>query len=89
MKRTRQCPKCKGKKIGRICTVMDDTSRGEKPRRLAETREGGFFRFGGTVYSAEVEAYVCTECGYFEEYIKEPREVAWDRLETFSWLEPW
>jgi predicted nucleic-acid-binding Zn-ribbon protein len=89
MKRTRRCPKCKCRKIGYISTVMDDTAGGQRPRRLAETREGGFLKFGGAVHAAEVEAYVCTECGYFEEYVKKPRDVPWDRLEAFERLQPW
>ena len=89
MKRTRRCPKCKSKRIGYIATVMDDTGRGERPRRLAETQKGGFLHLGpSTVHAAEVEAYVCTDCGFFEEYVKEPKAVEWDKLEAFERVRP-
>lgn len=32
-----------------------------------------------------VEAYVCTSCGYFEEYVVAPQQVPWEDLEGFSW----
>src|SRR5262245_58245088 len=35
-----------------------------------------------------LEAYVCTDCGYFETFVKEPRTVAWEQLVGFSWVNP-
>ncbi len=26
------------------------------------------------------EAYACEECGYFEEYVKNPEEMPWENL---------
>ena len=28
----------------------------------------------------DVEAYVCTHCGYLEEYLADPSGVEWDRV---------
>ena len=33
-----------------------------------------------------VEAYVCTECGYFEEYVVSPADVPWDEMNDFEWV---
>lgn len=33
-----------------------------------------------------LEAYVCTECGYYETYVKELDEIEWDKLVGFSWI---
>jgi len=38
-----------------------------------------------TKISADAEAYVCTECGYFEEYVKDPGAVPWEKLAPFHW----
>lgn len=37
-------------------------------------------------HSAEVEAFVCTECGYLEEYVKAPADVPWESLPLFRWV---
>ena len=34
---------------------------------------------------AQTEAYVCTECGWFEEYVARPEEVPWNRAEGGRW----
>ncbi len=35
-----------------------------------------------------LEAYVCTECGYHETYVASPREVPWERMAGFAWVNP-
>jgi len=63
MKKTGICPKCKSSEIyfdSREATTLD-------PRGsifIARRSFGGHF-------SAQVETYVCINCGYFEEYITE------------------
>ena len=32
------------------------------------------------------EAYVCSGCGFFEEYVREPESVNWDDLHGATWL---
>ncbi|MCA9300161.1 MAG: hypothetical protein KDA28_13905 [Phycisphaerales bacterium] len=39
-----------------------------------------------TKIEATVEALVCTECGYFEEYVKNPKDLDWEQLPLFQWL---
>lgn len=34
----------------------------------------------------QLEAYVCTACGYHETYVRDPKAVAWDDLQGFTWV---
>lgn len=78
MKQSCTCPKCQGRRIARIEHVPDD---GPEGRHLGLRL--GFIRRS----VAGVEAYVCVQCGYFEEYVKERElaEVPWEKLDGFSW----
>ena len=87
MKRDARCPKCESVKIGRFDYLADESDATTEPgrrRTLWWQVEGGFFSKRAE-HRADVEAYVCTECGYFEEYVKAPRDVAWEKLAPFSW----
>jgi predicted nucleic-acid-binding Zn-ribbon protein len=54
------------------------------PRRVLIRRTTSPGLFGGSSESyepaGEVEAYACAECGYFEEYLREPAKIDWDRI---------
>jgi hypothetical protein len=30
--------------------------------------------------TGEVEAYVCADCGYLEEYLRDPRAIDWNKI---------
>lgn len=79
MRQSKQCPKCGSHKIGHLDRVID-WDRGAHPRRLAQGRIGRMSAYGA------IEAYVCTACGYFEEYVLEPAKIPWNSLEGFSWV---
>lgn len=90
--RTGQCPKCGGTKIGYLENVLDVKSgndldfriRVEEFRHLMATSvKKGWLR--KEEHKAMVEAYVCTDCGFFEEYVKAPDKVPWDALPLFRW----
>ncbi|GEM_PF-3259855 len=36
----------------------------------------------------QLEAFVCTECGYHETYVREPKTVPWNDLQGFTWVNP-
>jgi predicted Zn-ribbon and HTH transcriptional regulator len=36
----------------------------------------------------QLEAYVCTECGFHETYVREPKTVPWHDLQGFTWVNP-
>jgi len=83
MKKTWQCPKCGSDRVGYL----------EKP--VGDGGDYGVRKVGrvpammGTVKSVgEMEAFVCTSCGYFEEYVKEPASIQWSELEDFRWCRP-
>ena len=77
MKRTWQCPKCAGTRVGYFDEVSDaDRIRGA--RTLDRSDKESWI-------AASVEAFVCTDCGYFEEYVKDAGNVAWDKLPHFRW----
>ena len=54
------------------------------PRRVLLHRRAEKGVFGGASEShdltGEVEAYVCADCGYFEEYLKNPEQIPWAEI---------
>ena len=50
---------------------------------MAKVDLGG--TFSARWAEATVEAFVCTECGHFEEYVKDAGNVPWDKLPHFRW----
>ena len=93
--RNGKCPKCSGTKIGRFENVLDVKTnnseavqiRNREFKRLGSVSEKTGFLSSETK-AAEVEAFVCTECGYLEEYVKDPGGVPWEKLSLFSWVKP-
>ena len=84
MKRTWQCPKCAGTRIGYFDQLHD--SRGgpkSEGRKLDIVNLGG--PFSPIIAEANIEAFVCADCGYFEEYVKDTGNVPWDKLPHFRW----
>ena len=51
----------------------------------SETTKGWLGTSEKKSLAGDVEAYLCADCGYFEEYLKSPETVPWDRLEHFRW----
>ncbi|MBI2388345.1 MAG: hypothetical protein HYV09_01900 [Deltaproteobacteria bacterium] len=86
MKRTWRCPKCNGARIGYFET-LPDSAHGEasKPRMIGNQVVGSFLGLQAHQGAAPVEAFVCTECGYFEEYVKNPTTIPWDQFVGFRW----
>ena len=86
MKKTWQCPKCESQRVGYLET-LPDAAHGEPSteRQIGKLIVGTIFGRNATQLGAPVEAFVCTTCGYFEEYVKNAQAVPWDRLEGFRW----
>lgn len=36
----------------------------------------------------QLEAYVCTTCGFHETYVRDPGTVDWDDVQGFTWINP-
>jgi len=47
----------------------------------------GAFQQVEAKHTAQTEAYVCSECGFFEEYVKAPAEVPWDDVDGATRLD--
>jgi predicted nucleic-acid-binding Zn-ribbon protein len=96
MKATATCPKCDSKRIMRVTAVADATgyngSGTEFSARQACTpvRRRLLVKITKTPGllgpseardpTGDVEAYVCADCGYFEEYVANPARIDWDRI---------
>ena len=87
MKRTWVCPKCKGRRIGYF-EWLPDVEQEKKHAKFTLRRNVGAEQGVGYILWGELEAYVCGDCGYLEEYVKDPNRVPWERLRNFRWLTP-
>ena len=98
MKQTKQCPKCKSLKIGYLESQPDSTGPDASRADRAEPRMAGMVaRRGGSYFLATggwvkhegvgaLAAFVCTECGYFESYVRNPARVPWNDMKGFHWV---
>jgi hypothetical protein len=64
------------------------TAPGGKRSLWWELEKGEGFFAQSIEHRARVEVYVCTECGFFEEYVVSPGNVEWTKLTPFSWHRP-
>ena len=82
-----ECPRCGGTKIGRLAQVADKDRTGTANRKIGMMEQGRFL--GATILTTvgEVEAKICTDCGYFEEFVKDVKSIDWEKVEGFSWIE--
>ena len=82
MKQSKQCPKCKSLRIGYLKYQTDEDGQFDIAARHAgigpHEMDGVARRIG------LMEAYVCTDCGYYESYVKDPHMVEWSELAGFS-----
>jgi predicted nucleic-acid-binding Zn-ribbon protein len=93
MKRTWTCPKCASRRVGYFEHLIDEQGEfkpsprmiGQGPTEIRGLLGGRHVVTGPT---GELEAFVCTSCGYVEEYVKNPQSVAWDSFEGFRWCNP-
>jgi hypothetical protein len=86
-KKTGTCPKCEGTRVMRVDRVADaaewqgygagDLSKrsGTAPRREAFLGTQEDFALTG-----DVEAFVGADCGYFEEYLRDPSSIDWSTI---------
>jgi len=97
MKQTHICPKCKATKIGYINNVINKTDTragsysvvGYSNAPLGTTTSESKKSFGIKVVKkesiGELEAYICTSCGYYETYIKSP-SIQYENIDGFKWI---
>jgi predicted nucleic-acid-binding Zn-ribbon protein len=72
MKRTKLCPKCQSKDIYYLPEIADHASNGGAitPMILGLKKN---FLWGKT--DGSIEAFICSQCGYIEWYLKNPAEL--------------
>lgn len=85
MKQTWQCPKCQSQRVGYLETLPDQRDGQDRPRSIGSAITSRLGPFGVGSEVGVVEAFVCTECGYFEEYVKDPAAIPWDSVTGFRW----
>ena len=92
MKFDEKCPKCDSMKIGFIDRVIDrkgGTLAGNVAGVVGMAAKEGHFK-GADVRPGDLwgrlEAYICTECGYYEQYVHRPEQVPFEMLEGFRWV---
>jgi hypothetical protein len=86
MKRSKQCPKCESRKVGYINYQPESDGSSFRWRVIATVREQ--LAYGSRPRVGELEAYVCTECGYYESYVRKPDVIPWENLSGFRMLNP-
>ena len=85
MKKTWQCPKCQSQRVGYLETLPDQRDGQDHDRKIGSAITSSLGPFGVGTMVGVIEAFVCTECGYFEEYVKEPTSIPWDQVSGFRW----
>ncbi len=91
MKFSKRCPKCDSTKIGHLSQVHDRKGSHAQtvPAVVGMAGQAGTFQ-GAPVRPGDLwgtlEAFVCTECGYFEQYVERPDKVPFEALAGFQWV---
>lgn len=88
MKKSWACPKCQSKKVGYLESVHDNSSPsegGSNKRMIGMQSVGATFGMKAFQATGIIEAFVCTECGYFEEYVHDAASFNWDAIQGFRW----
>ena len=97
MKKNAICPKCNSKKIGYLKNVINKTDSnspsvavGYPKAPVGITVAGTKKMFGLSITQitgvGELEAYFCTDCGFFETYVKNPEKLDFEQIEGFKML---
>ena len=83
MKKNRKCWKCGCQNIIHLQSVADNNARAAgNPYTGRAIAFAGKHRLLSQTGAAFTEAFVCTGCGFFEEYVKDPQSVPWAELYT-------
>ena len=89
MKKTWGCPKCGSERVGYLEDVIGDGgTRSHGKRKVGKVRTGSLLGLAVVESRGEFEAFVCTACGYFEEYVRSPETIPWESVEGFRWCRP-
>ncbi len=81
MKKSKQCPKCDSLRIGYLESQPDKEEYGCYTDQVVGRKTG-------KIPVGLLEAYVCTDCGYHETYVKDLPDVPWEKIDGFRWVNP-
>jgi predicted nucleic-acid-binding Zn-ribbon protein len=87
MKSSKQCPKCHSLDIGvlEVAALPHGTEVLDfRPQPVGVIRRRSW-PVSVFVPVGRLEAWICTECGYYETYIKEPSSISFEELHGFRW----
>ncbi len=84
MKQSKRCPKCGSRRIGHLACLPDTF--GHQETITTERALGTALVDGKRTRIGHLEAYVCANCGYLEEYVADPQRTPFDSIEGFSWV---
>lgn len=91
MKKTRQCPKCDSLKIGFLPNALPEllqedpvSPRHEEdpPQRLNPIEQ----MLAQSRIVDRLEAFICTDCGFYEMYLGHPESMRFEQVDGFRWL---
>ena len=85
MKQSKRCPKCQSARIGYLEYQTDKVGGVTGPRSVGHLVKQQAMTIDLSD-AGDLEAYVCTECGYFESFVKQPEAVPWPELAGFRWI---
>lgn len=85
MKRSWECPKCESARVGYLERLPDAGQSGKLGRMIGGASPPNAGRLTLLERVGEVEAFICADCGYFEEYVKAPQTIPWDQVKHFRW----
>jgi hypothetical protein len=86
VKRSWTCPKCESKRVGYFEKVLGELKGGpDNSRKIGLERSGSFLGMEAGRPAGETEAFICGDCGFFEEYVKNPEALEWDKFLNFRW----
>ena len=90
MKKSKQCPKCDSLRIGcmNIHPGGDRVGMMKDVEVVLETEGKKQLWFADKQEIGDLEAFVCTKCGYYESYVRSPERFNWEALEGFHWVNP-
>jgi hypothetical protein len=90
MRSSKRCVKCNSSKVGHLDQLQELVTWEYASRQPYAPQVVGVVETGtGTAQERGVgtlEAYVCTKCGYFETYVKQPDKIPFEQLRGFSWV---
>lgn len=96
MKKSGRCPKCNSDRVGHLENVIQRSevllnsqpliNHCPAPLGIERTESEGFIKVIKEGPVGRLEAYLCTDCGYYETYVIEPNTVSFDSIVGFEWV---